>query len=225
MVIITIIIGNFKRGRKNEIKVDTKDTIKDLKIKSGLVNFDFLFDGFVLEDNKRIEDYEIKNGDIIRVLSPPKGGEVGSSIKGFTDPKKIGPIRYSIITDGPDYLTVKDGINLFGNCKNRNCIAYNKEVCCPFGFGTFDLIKDLVPENEKCPKCPACELPLLKLETCGFMKCRFKYVGIKVEDGKNVDVNYENSISEPDKLDYFDAGKDWGNKSLWMELKISAYSL
>ena len=57
------------------------------------------------------------------------------------------------------------------------------------------------------------------------MKCRFKYVGIKVEDGKNVDVNYENSISEPDKLDYFDAGKDWENKNLWIELKISAYSL
>ena len=150
---------------------------------------------------------------------------MGSSIKGFTDPKKVGPIRYSIITDGPDYLTVKEGINLFGNCKNRNCIAYNKEVCFPFGFGTFDLIKDLIPENEKCPKCPSCELPLLKLETCGFMKCRFKYVGIKVENGKNVDVNYENSIYEPDKLDYFDAGKDWENKSLWIELKISAYHL
>ena len=57
------------------------------------------------------------------------------------------------------------------------------------------------------------------------MKCRFKYAGIKVEDGKNVDVNYENSISEPDKLDYFDAGKDWENKNLWIELKINAYSL
>ena len=109
--------------------------------------------------------------------------------------------------------------------RNRNCIAYNKEVFSPFGFGTFDLIEDLNENNEKCPKCPSCELPLLKLETCGFMKCRFKYIGIKVENGKNVDVNYENSISEPDKLDYFDAGKDWGNKSLWMELKISAYSL
>ena len=75
------------------------------------------------------------------------------------------------------------------------------------------------------PKSPSCELPLLKLETYGFMKCRFKYIGIKVENGKNVDVNYENSISEPDKLDYFDAGKNWENKNLWIELKISAYSL
>ena len=115
----------------------------------------------ILKDNKRIVDYGIEDEDLIIENNEYKGGEVGSSIKGFTDPKKVGPIRYSIITDGPDYLTVKDGINLFGNCKNRNCIAYNKEVCSPFGFGTFDLIKDLVPENEKCPKCPACELPLL----------------------------------------------------------------
>ena len=115
----------------------------------------------ILKDNKRIVDYGIEDEDLIIEIKEYKGGEVGSSIKGFTDPKKVGPIRYSIITDGPDYLTVKDGINLFGNCKNKNCIAYNKEVCSPFGFGTFDLIKDLVPENEKCPKCPACELPLL----------------------------------------------------------------
>ena len=164
---INIYIRNFN-GRTSQIKIYIKDTILDLKIKSGYSpDAQFKFDGIVLNNNKTIKDYETEDGDIITVNNNrPRGGEVGSSIKGFTDPKKIGPIRYSIITDGPDYLSVKDGINLFGNCKNRNCIAYNKEVCCPFGFGTFDLIKDLVPENEKCPKCPACELPLLKLETC-----------------------------------------------------------
>ena len=222
MVRIYIVNGN---GHKKEININKNDTIMNLKKKYGYPGIQFRFDGYILNDNKTLEYYEIEEDDILFVYNKIIGGEVGSSIKGFTDPKKVGPIRYSIITDGPDYLTVKDGINLFGNCKNRNCIAYNKEVCSPFGFGTFDLIKNLVQENEKCPKCPACELPLLKLETCGFMKCRFKYVGIKVEDGKNVDVNYENSISEPDKLDYFDAGKDWENKDLWIELKISAYSL
>ena len=117
MVIITIFISNSRRGRTDKIKVDTKDTIKDLKIKSGYVNFYFLFDASILEDNKRIENYEIENCDIFEVHPQTRGGEVGHSIKGFTDPKKIGPIRYSIITDGPDYLTVKDGINLFGNCE------------------------------------------------------------------------------------------------------------
>ena len=223
MVIITVKIIN--KGNSTLIRVDTNDTILNLKKIYGDTSIQLKFDGEVLINENKIEDYGIEDGGVILANRRSVGGEVGSAAKGFTDPKKVGPIRYSIITDGPDYLTVKDGLNLFGNCKNRNCIAYNKEVCSPFGFGTFDLIKNLVQENEKCPKCPACELPLLKLETCGFMKCRFKYVGIKVEDGKNVDVNYENSISEPDKLDYFDAGKDWENKDLWIELKISAYSL
>jgi len=224
MVIITIYIENTK-GRKNEIKIDTNDKIKDLKIKSGYPNSRAIYNGEILKDYKTIEYYGIEDDDIIVLSDITQGGEVGSSIKGFTDPKKVGPIRYSTITDGPDYLIVKDGINLFGYCKNKNCIAYKKEVCSPFGFGTFDLIKYLVPENENCPKCPSCEFPLLKLETCGFMNCRFKYVGIKVENGKNIDVNYENSIFEPNKLDYFDAGKDWENKSLWIELKMSAYSI
>jgi len=220
-----IYIRNAYKG-KIKITIDTKETIKDLKIKYRNPKCILLFKNRMMYDYKRIEDYGIKNGDIIfDSYQQPIGGEVGSLLKGFTDPKKIGPIRYSTITDGPDYLIVKDGINLFGNCKNKNCIAYNKEVCSIFGFGTFDLIEDLDEDSENCPKCPSCESSLLKLETCGFMKCRFKYVGIKVENGKNVDVNYENSISDPDKLDYFDAGKDWGNKSLWIELKISAYSL
>jgi len=158
---IKINIMNLKRPIQR-INININDTIMNLKNKYGNPGVQFIFGGEVLKDNKRIIDYEIEDDDtIISVSNKLNGGEVGSSIKGFTDPKKIGPIRYSIITDGPDYLTVKDGINLFGNCKNRNCIAYNKEVCSPFGFGTFDLIKDLVPENEKCPKCPACELPLL----------------------------------------------------------------
>jgi len=224
MVIITIYIRN-KSGRSTQIRIDTKATIRDLKKIYGHHINHFKFNGEVLMDDRTLEYYEIEDDDNILADIFSVGGEVGSLIKGFTDPKKIGPIRYSTITDGPDYLTVIDGINLFGICKNKNCIAYNKEVCSPFGFGTFDLIEDLDEDSEKCPKCPSCELPLLKLETCGFMNCRFKYVGIKVENGKNVDVNYENSISEPDKLDYFDAGKEWENKKLWMELKISAYHL
>ena len=89
--------------------------------------------------------------------------------KVFTDPTKIGPVRFSTTTEGPDNLIVKKGINFFGKCVNKKCIAFNKEVSSPFGFGTFDLIKDLDANNENCPKCPSCEIPILKLETCGFI--------------------------------------------------------
>ena len=211
------------KGRAKKIKIDKKNTIKDLKLKIGIPDVHLVYYGQILSDSLRTEDYGIKNGETINYIGIFTAGEVGSLMKGFTNPKKIGPIRYSTIKDGPNYLIPENGINLFGNCKNKNCIAYKKEVCSPFGFGTFDLINDLDQDNEKCPKCPACESSLLNLETCGFMNCRFKYVGIKVENGKNVDVNYENSIFEPNELDYFDAGKDWGNKDMWIELKISAY--
>ena len=116
MTIITIYLIDSKRYKK-KIIVDTQNSIMDLKIKYELHNFVFIFNGVILDNDKKIKDYEIEDGDIITANERSRGGEVGSSIKGFTDPKKIGPIRYSIITDGPDYLTVKDGINLFGNCE------------------------------------------------------------------------------------------------------------
>ena len=224
MVIITVTIIHPK-GAKTTIKVDTNDTILDLKKKYGDPHIQLMFDGKVLKDEKKIKDYFIEDFDIIYSNMRAIGGEVGSAAKGFTDPTKVGPVRYATTTEGPDYLTVKKGINLFGNCVNKNCIAYNKEVSSPFGFGTFDLIKDFDANSVKCPKCPSCEIPLLKLETCGFMLCRYTYNGRKIENDKLVPVNYEKTISEPHKLDYFDAGKNGENKSLWIDLKITAYPL
>ena len=95
-------------------------------------------------------------------------------------------------------MIVKNGINLFGNCKNKKCIAFNKEVC---------------------------ECPLVKLETCGFRKCRYSYIGTKIENQKFIPVNYNNSISEDHMLDYFEAGANGKNKSLWVNLKITANPL
>ena len=224
MVIITVLIIHLD-GSNKKIEVDTNDTILDLKKKYENSSATLKCNGRALKDDRKIKDYDIEDGDIIYVSLKNLGGEVGSCAKGFTDPTKVGPIRYATTTEGPDYLTVEKGINFFGNCINKNCIAHNKEVCSPFGFGTFDLMKDFDSKNEKCPKCPACEIPLLKLDTCGFMMCRYKYIGQKIENGKNVPVNYENSISDPDDLDYFDAGKNGENKSVWIDLKISAYSL
>ena len=220
---ITIYIKDQIRRKEKQITINKRITIGELKIKIGQPNAKFYYDGLALVDYRRIEDYGIKNGDTISFFEIRNiGGEVGSLKKGFTNPRKIGPIRYSTVPDGPDYRSTKDGLNLFGYCKNKNCIAYKKKVCSLFGFGKFDLIKDLDQDSENCPKCPACESSLLKLETCGFMNCKYKYVGIKVVNEERITVNYENSIYIPDKLDYFDAGKDWGNFDMWIELKISA---
>ena len=57
------------------------------------------------------------------------------------------------------------------------------------------------------------------------MLCRYIYNGTKFENNNTVPVNYEKTISEPHKLDYFNAGKNGENKSFWIDLKITAYPL
>ena len=219
---INIYICNLA-GRKTSLYVNLNDTISEVKKKYGQGDPQFKYDGNVLNNNKKIRDYGIEDGDVIGANQRSMGGEVGSQAKGLTDPSKKGPIKYSITIDGPDYLIVDDGINLFGICKNKKCIAYHKEVCSIFGFGTFDLIKDLDEDSGKCPKCPSCENPLLKLETCGFKRCKYSYIGYKIEDKKPVYVNHK-KIAENDKLDYYPVSIG-ENKSLWVELKITAYNL
>ena len=214
------------KGIKVEINVNSNDTIYEVKKKYGDHYVMLKYNGEILNNNKTIEYYGIEEEDIIIANQRVLGGEVGSVAKGLADPTKKGPVKWPTSKEGPDYLIVKNGINLFGNCKNKKCIAFNKEVCSPFGFGTFDLIEDLDAVNEKCPHCPACEFPLVKLETCGFKKCRYSYIGTKIENKSNlVPVNYNGSISEDHKIDYFKAGKNGENKSLWIELKITANPL
>ena len=170
--------------------------------------------------------YEIEEGNVIFGDKIPIGGEVGAIAKGLADPTKKGPVRFPITTEGPDYLSVGNGINLFGPCKNKKCIAYNKEVCSIFGFGAFDFAKDLKPDSDKCPKCPVCECSLVKLETCGFKNCNYSYVGNKIDNNnKIIPVNYSNRISELNKLDYFQIGKSGEYKSIWIKLEITAKPL
>ena len=222
------------RKRQITLWVNLFDRISDVIEKyctKAHLNYDFsgvhlFYRGKVLKIDKTIGDYKINDKSclLIRFIEPAIGGEVGAQAKGLADPTKKGPVKYSTINDGPNYLMVDEGINLFGICKNEKCIAYHKEVCSIFGFGTFNLIKDLDEISEKCPKCPSCENPLLKLETCGFKRCKYNYNGYKIEDKKPVYVNYSNSISENDKLDYFAVSIE-ENKSLWVNLKITANPL
>lgn len=191
-----------------------------------MIGFIFMYKNRILRDDKTIGYYGIKENDRIRVDdTTPIGGEVGAAAKGLGDPTKKDPVKFPITKDGPFYLSVSNGINLFGICKNINCNAYNKEVNSNFGYGTFDLIRDLAPDSHKCPKCPVCEFLLLKLETCGFMKCKYTYEGKKLDGLKQVHVYYRNSISDYDQLDYFEIGRAGENKSLWTELEITAEQL
>ena len=71
----------------------------------------------------------------------------------------------------------------------------------------------------------ACEFLLLEVETCGFMKCKYHYIGKKFENDKIKKLDYSNIISEDHIIDYFEAGRNGENKSLFVELKITASNL
>ncbi len=214
-----------------DIEVNKNDTIK--KVKENFIlkanysskRIDLIFKCKFLNDDETVEELGIDENHLIQCVNVVIGGEVGSAVKMMTDPEKKGPVKWKTTYDGPDYLIVKKGINLFGFCQNKNCIAYKKEVCHPFGLGTFDLIKDLNSKSNKCPKCPACEYLLLELETCGFMKCKYHYYGKKIEKDQIKKLDYSDSISEEHVIDYFEAGKNDENKSFFYELKISASNL
>ena len=177
------------------------------------------FGGEQLEDNRTLKDYNIRKEETIYLILRIRGGEFGGSGKIFTDPEKVGPKGIKISSNGSFYRTVKNGMNLFGICENKNCMVYKKEVIHMFGFGTFDLINDM---KYNPPVCPSCEFPLREVITCAFWKCKYSYVGVKYDNKQLKDVNYSNSNSKEDVVDYFDPGKEGENNSVWLELKIKA---
>lgn len=216
------------------VSASFEDRISDIIEKFRYISGDFdpslmfIYLSRRLDPKKSLLESGIKHNCYIIVIrtSNYKGGEVGSQAKGIADPTKKAPVKWATSTDGPFYLTVKKGINLFGFCQNKACQAYKKEVCSPFGFGSFDLIEDLNPNNKKCPKCPACEYLLLKLESAGFLQCEYQYIGKKFENDEIIPVDYRGRTNKTnDYLDYVDAGKEGENKSLWVKLKIIANSL
>ena len=70
-----------------------------------------------------------------------------------------------------NYIT--KGLNVSGKCQNSSCEAYDEEVDCKIGMGSFDLVRDA--GQIKCPMCHEEIEPI----TCTFCECQYRLIGKK----------------------------------------------
>ena len=217
-----------RRKRQNDIcfvQAEFNERVSDicyrLRLKYAIDgDFILIFNGKALRPDLTLSQNGLFNNCTLFLIEikNAKGGEFGGSGKAcdFVDPTKVSPNGIKLSSDGPFYRTVTKGINLFGICKNKKCLAYRKEVIHRFGFGSFNLND----ENDDVV-CPVCEC-LLPIDTCGFLNCKYSYIGKKFENDKIEKVEYSNVNYKTDEIDYFLKGKNNENKSKWIELKIIA---
>lgn len=117
----------------------------------------------------------------------------------FTDVSKNNVTSRGFSSDAPDYRVVKKGINIYGICKTKNCVAQDKKVISLYRKDKINMIEEKF--NFKCPKCEG----IIEPKTVGFYLCKYRIYGSKIEDKKIVD--FDNGISDandPNHSSYFD---------------------
>ena len=117
----------------------------------------------------------------------------------FSDVSKNKTKEIGFSKNAPSYRKACKGINIFGICHCKKCIAYKKEVVVRIAEKKFDLIN----EKDKlfCPECESLIIP----KTVGFYLCKFRIYGKKIVDD-NI-VKFENDIDEANNkksVKYFD---------------------
>ena len=118
--------------------------------------------------------------------------------------------------NAPKWRKVKIGLNIFGQCNNKKCEAFKKEVIystdLPENGLNFNLNEEAI--NIKCPICKK----IIRPKTCGFWECEYQFEGQKIEEGEVKSFNSEPKETFEDKFEYFDPFEN--GEVQWLELNI-----
>lgn len=174
---------------------------KKFKEKSKTENLDLYFISGVEKLNPEMK-FNLLNLSRIDVYTEGemKGGI--TSLK-FTDVSKQITEEHFFSEDAPSYRVVTKGINIYGICKVRKCVAYKKEVIHPLiKIKKFDLIKER--EDLECPECGGNITP----KTVGFHLCEYRVTGKKYYNDKIEPFEFEGKAVNKNSIQYYNPDKN-----------------
>ncbi|KAI8359599.1 hypothetical protein B0O80DRAFT_423508 [Mortierella sp. GBAus27b] len=170
-----------------------------------------VYAGKQLEDTRTLKDYKVQNESMMRMILRLCGGGSAPVLPGIlftdvSDTKGVGRLEFS--TSGPRGRSVSSGTNVECQC---NCTP-GYRVICQKGFG----IVELSSSSFKCPNCRGSEVVPV---TVGFVRCKYRFHGIKAT-GERYTSEWKDVI-DSDRYQHFEPS----NQISWRRLVIESDKL
>ncbi|KAI8148646.1 ubiquitin-related domain-containing protein [Fennellomyces sp. T-0311] len=168
----------------------------------------FVFAGRALEDiDQPLIHYGITKESTLHLVLRLRGG--GFTPIQFADVSdEGGPQKVQLAETAPPGRVVANGTNIEAKCK---CTPRYR-VICPQGYGLYEL-------GDANTKCPVCGSTGVTPVTCGFLRCQYRFHGIKA-DGTVYKSDWK-TVTEEDQYQLFDPSKGASWKRLGIESKAS----